>query len=187
MKGRSHHGERLNPRGSGEEIEHRAIAAAESGRTAEMEAEERARGGGIRWKRRGGKVDGKKPARRIDRRARASNLTAGAEPSYRGPRKPEMPFTGAEAHDVPVTHETNPKEQPDRYARGGACEESEEERAKGGGVHIKPSHRGRLHRDLGIPEGKPIPMAKKLAAKKSPNPRIRKEANFAVNFGHGKR
>lgn len=49
------------------------------------------------------------------------------------------------------------------------------------GINIKPSHEGRLHRALGVPEGQPIPAAKLAAAKKSSDPAIRKEATFAIN------
>lgn len=47
---------------------------------------------------------------------------------------------------------------------------------------IKPSHKGLLHRDLGIPEGQPIPISKLEAAKHSKDPAIRRRANFAINF-----
>lgn len=48
-------------------------------------------------------------------------------------------------------------------------------------IHIKASHKGRLHRALHIAATERIPAAKLEAAKKSPNPAIRKEANFALN------
>ena len=48
---------------------------------------------------------------------------------------------------------------------------------------IKPSHRGLLHEDLGVPQGERIPMDKKVAAEHSPDPAVRKRAVFAVNFG----
>lgn len=51
-------------------------------------------------------------------------------------------------------------------------------------VEIKPSHRGLLHRNLGIPEGQKIPLKRLMAAKKSASPAIRKQDTFAVNFGH---
>jgi hypothetical protein len=54
------------------------------------------------------------------------------------------------------------------------------------GIHIKPSHKGLLHEDLGIPQGQPIPRAKEEAAKHSSNPAVRKRANFALNFGKKK-
>lgn len=49
------------------------------------------------------------------------------------------------------------------------------------GIHIKASHKGELHRDLGVPRGEPIPAAKLAKAKNSSNPAIRKRANFAAN------
>lgn len=49
------------------------------------------------------------------------------------------------------------------------------------GIHIKPSHKGKLHRALGVPAGKPIPKAKIQEAKHSDSPAVRKEATFADN------
>ncbi len=48
-------------------------------------------------------------------------------------------------------------------------------------IKIKPSHKGLLHQDLGIPSGQPIPLSRLRAAKHSDNPKIRKRATFAVN------
>ena len=48
-------------------------------------------------------------------------------------------------------------------------------------IHIKPSHKGRLHRALGVPEGEPIPASKIAAAKHSSSAAVRKEATFAQN------
>lgn len=50
-------------------------------------------------------------------------------------------------------------------------------------IAIKPSHKGLLHKKLGVPQGKKIPAAKVAAAKKSSSPALRKEATFAQNFG----
>lgn len=50
-------------------------------------------------------------------------------------------------------------------------------------IHIKASHRGLLHEKLGIPEGTKIPVARLNAAKHAQSPALRKEANFARNFG----
>jgi hypothetical protein len=47
---------------------------------------------------------------------------------------------------------------------------------------IKPSHKGLLHEDLGVPQGEKIPMSKIEAAKNSQDPAIRKRAVFAQNF-----
>ena len=49
---------------------------------------------------------------------------------------------------------------------------------------IKPSHRGELHRELGVPQGQKIPAAKLAEARNSSSPKMRKQAVFAENFGH---
>ena len=48
-------------------------------------------------------------------------------------------------------------------------------------IKIKPSHKGKLHEELGVAQGKKIPAAKLAAAAKSSNPTIKKEAVFAKN------
>lgn len=48
-------------------------------------------------------------------------------------------------------------------------------------ISIKPSRKGLLHKKMGVPADKPIPVAKLEAAKKSSSPALRKEANFALN------
>ena len=48
-------------------------------------------------------------------------------------------------------------------------------------INIKPSHRGLLHKDLGVKKGKKIPLSELMEAKKSSNPAERKRATFAVN------
>lgn len=53
--------------------------------------------------------------------------------------------------------------------------------AKGGHISIKPSHRGLLHKDLGVPAGQPIPAAKMERAKASASPAERKRITFAEN------
>lgn len=52
------------------------------------------------------------------------------------------------------------------------------------GIHIKPSHKGELHRDTGTPAGQPIPESKIEAAKHSSDPAVRKRATFAENAKH---
>jgi hypothetical protein len=55
------------------------------------------------------------------------------------------------------------------------------------GIHIKASHEGLLHTNLGVPQGEPIPADKLAAAKNSSSPAIRRRANFAINakgFNH---
>lgn len=53
-------------------------------------------------------------------------------------------------------------------------------------AEIKPSHQGKLHRALGIPEGKKIPWAAKVKAANSKNPEMAKMGQFAVNFNKKK-
>jgi hypothetical protein len=48
-------------------------------------------------------------------------------------------------------------------------------------IEIKKSHRGLLHRDLGVKEGEKIPAGKLAAAKNSSDPAERKRATFAAN------
>lgn len=48
-------------------------------------------------------------------------------------------------------------------------------------IHIKPSHKGRLHEALGIPEDELIPVSDLERAKGSDSPALRREANFALN------
>lgn len=48
-------------------------------------------------------------------------------------------------------------------------------------IQIKPSHKGLLHKKLGVPQGKKIPASKLKKAAKSKSPALRKEANFAKN------
>lgn len=48
-------------------------------------------------------------------------------------------------------------------------------------ISIKPSHKGLLHHNLGIPLDKPIPLASLMKAKHSSSPAIRRRANFAIN------
>jgi hypothetical protein len=56
--------------------------------------------------------------------------------------------------------------------------------AKGGGIHIKPSHKGLLHKDLGVKAGSKIPARKLEAAEHSSSPAVRKRAVFAENAKH---
>ncbi|HEX8932293.1 MAG TPA: hypothetical protein VF810_04010 [Patescibacteria group bacterium] len=48
-------------------------------------------------------------------------------------------------------------------------------------IMIKKSHKGLLHKKLGVPEGEKIPEAKLEKAKHSKSPALRKEVNFAEN------
>ncbi len=55
-------------------------------------------------------------------------------------------------------------------------------------IRIKKTHRGLLHKNLGIPEGSRIPVGRLKAAAKSKSAAIRKRAQFALNarkWDHG--
>ena len=54
-------------------------------------------------------------------------------------------------------------------------------RASGGGIHIKPSHEGKLHKEMGIPEGHKISEKKLHAAEKDASPAEKKHITFAEN------
>lgn len=54
-------------------------------------------------------------------------------------------------------------------------------RKKGGGIHIKKSHEGLLHKNLHVAGDKKIPASKLAKAKHSPDPAVRKRAVFAEN------
>lgn len=49
------------------------------------------------------------------------------------------------------------------------------------GIHIKPSHKGLLHKDLGVPQGQKIPAKKLNAAEKNASPAEKKRIVFAKN------
>lgn len=48
-------------------------------------------------------------------------------------------------------------------------------------IAIKPSHKGLLHKALGVPQGTKISMADLVKAKRSKSPAMRKRATFAMN------
>ena len=48
-------------------------------------------------------------------------------------------------------------------------------------INIKPSHEGRLHKDLGIKRGKKIPLKDEEEEKAHGTPAERKRATFAIN------
>lgn len=58
------------------------------------------------------------------------------------------------------------------------------DKGKSMSINIKPSHKGLLHKKLGVPQGKPIPAAKVTKAEHSKSPALRKEAQFAENAKH---
>jgi hypothetical protein len=48
-------------------------------------------------------------------------------------------------------------------------------------INIKPSHKGLLHKNLGVKQGQPIPANKLAKAKKSASPAEKKRIVFAEN------
>jgi len=48
-------------------------------------------------------------------------------------------------------------------------------------IDIKTSHKGLLHKKLGVPQGNKIPAGKLAEALNSASPSLRKEAQFAKN------
>lgn len=53
--------------------------------------------------------------------------------------------------------------------------------AKGNPPSIKPSHKGRLHTALGVPQGDKIPASKLEKAAHSKDPHMRQMATYAKN------
>ena len=49
------------------------------------------------------------------------------------------------------------------------------------GIHIKKSHRGLLHKSLGIKQGEKIPHTTLMYAAGHASPAVRKRAQFALN------
>lgn len=49
-------------------------------------------------------------------------------------------------------------------------------------IHIKPSHRGLLHKKLGVPQGQKIPRSD-LTVRPGDSTALVKEKTFAKNFG----
>ena len=48
-------------------------------------------------------------------------------------------------------------------------------------IRIKPSHKGELHKELGVKVGKKIPAKKLEEAKKDASPKEKKQIQFAEN------
>jgi hypothetical protein len=79
--------------------------------------------------------------------------------------------------ETPAGHMTV---EPNAPPHGGSdATESGEVDPKGRPPMIQPSHKGRLHKALGVPEGEPIPAATLEQAENSKNPHVRQMANFA--------
>lgn len=54
-------------------------------------------------------------------------------------------------------------------------------------IRIKPSHKGLLHKDLGVKQGKKLTEKQIEKAEKSSDPAVRKRATFAENAKKWKR
>jgi len=70
-----------------------------------------------------------------------------------------------------------------------AGEYHEARQKRKGGIHIKPSHEGKLHEAAGVGKDKKIPLAKEEELKEHGTPAEKKEATFAINarkWHHGK-
>ncbi len=85
------------------------------------------------------------------------------------------------------------KTQVSGYQRGGKVQRHTDKMAhkpdvdamaKGGAINIKPSHKGLLHKDLGVAADKPIPAKKLEKATNSGDPAEKKRAVFAENAKH---
>lgn len=48
-------------------------------------------------------------------------------------------------------------------------------------IKIKPSHKGLLHEDLGVPEGKKLTQAELNKGLHSEDPKVRSRTHFALN------
>lgn len=92
--------------------------------------------------------------------------------------RPGRGLTGGASEDTEGQSTAKPLEERQRL---GIPVISVPSRAKGGGIHIKESHRGELHRELGVPSGEKIPVRKMEAAKESAGPAERKRITFAEN------
>ena len=110
-------------------------------------------------------------------------------------RIPPMKMTGGVApdHDAPASSETMPKVKRKRGGpvHGGKPHERLDKRARGGktkGFH-PGGEKGKLHREMGIPEGDKIPKDKLAAAARSSDPEKRRDAIRAetmAKWHHGK-
>ena len=71
-----------------------------------------------------------------------------------------------------------------RTGEGAAPKLHAGKRARGGGIHIKKSHQGLLHKNLGVASDKAIPAKKLSKALHSSDPAVKKRAVFAENAKH---
>ena len=62
-----------------------------------------------------------------------------------------------------------------------AEEQRKQQMLKGAAISINPEHKGWLHKDLGVEGDEKIPLDKEKEALKSPDPAVRRRAQFAIN------
>jgi len=74
-----------------------------------------------------------------------------------------------------------PKKKGGGKVHGAMPKQRLDKRARGGNINIKPSHKGLLHKDLGVKSGEKIPEAKLKKAEHSSNSAVKKRAVFAEN------
>lgn len=124
------------------------------------EADERRRGGPVRKRREGGRVEGKIAKMRLDRPGRKTGGRVGADrsPLSEAARTTDRSDTPEEGH----CYRDGGKVKGDDHWIAGAIE-----------------HKGALHRELGVPMGKDIPAKKLEKAAHSDNPKEAKRARLA--------
>ena len=158
-----HHVSHQHQAGSHAEVHHHHLKKGGKAR--------RATGGAVQLKH-GGKVHGGKAHHRMDKRARGGRMT------------PKSPLTGATVREM--DYQKHPKDTADEggeydLARASGGPITAAVRASGGRLHDPKTwnpggRRGKLHREMGIPEGQKIPAAKLEAATHSNNPEKRRDA-----------
>ncbi len=129
----------------------------------------------------GGTIEGK-PARagRMDRKFRDNTTGAVDASSWRPPVAHDIQVLNQEVIDTSLDVVRGISDR-----RGDIPERKKY--ADGGGIHIKASHKGLLHKDLGVAAGEPIPEAKMEKAKVHASPAEKKRIVFAENarkWGH---
>ena len=144
-------------------------------------------------KKAGGKVEGAAAKHHLGKRARGGMTSddGGAAKWADGSRiKPGTGEKPPRALDAREDSNDEAQDGRDKVSQRSGTEERAVEmgdaRKRGGGIHIKKSHEGRLHEDLGVAAGKPIPMAKLEKAKESAGSAERKRITFAENARHWK-
>ena len=129
----------------------------------------------------GGNIEGK-PARaeRMDRKGRGNASSAVDASSWRPPVARDVQPLNQEVIDTSLDVKRGISD------RQGNIPELKKY-ASGGGIHIKKSHEGLLHKDLGVAAGEKIPEAKMDKAKAHASPAEKKRIVFAENAKHWNR